>query len=116
MTVRRYRDALSSTHVVRQLQPFHENLSKRQVKAPKVYVNDVGLLHALLDIETVHELESHPRAGFSWESACLRRSMSTRSSTVMAVRRSSCLVLHHGDEQRLLTLLADSAITGTPGR
>lgn len=67
MTVRSYLDSLSSAFVVRQLQPWFENISKRQVKAPKVYVTDSGLLHALLDIETQSQLEGHPKAGASWE-------------------------------------------------
>jgi hypothetical protein len=66
-TVRRYLDLLSATFVVRQLQPWHENLGKRQVKAPKVYLADSGLLHALLEIETRSQLERHPKVGASWE-------------------------------------------------
>jgi hypothetical protein len=64
---RRYLDLLSSLLLVRQLQPWHENLKKRQVKAPKVYVRDSGVLHALLGIGTERELLSHPKAGASWE-------------------------------------------------
>ena len=52
---------------MRQLQPWHENLKKRQVKAPKVYVRDSGLLHALLGLGTEREILSHPKAGASWE-------------------------------------------------
>ena len=66
-TVRRYLDLLTSTFVVRQLQPWHENLSKRQVRSPKVYVGDSGVLHALLDIHDRAELERHPKLGASWE-------------------------------------------------
>jgi uncharacterized protein len=66
-TVRRYLDLFTSLLVVRQLQPWHENLSKRQVKAPKVYVRDSGLLHALLGIRTENELLAHPKSGASWE-------------------------------------------------
>ena len=53
--------------MVRQLQPWHENLGKRQVKAPKVYVRDSGLLHALLGLTTEREILSHPKVGASWE-------------------------------------------------
>ncbi len=67
MTVRSYLDSLSSAFVVRQLQPWFENISKRQVKSPKVYVTDSGLLHALLDIQTQPQLEGHPKVGASWE-------------------------------------------------
>lgn len=66
-TVRRYLDALTETFVVRQLSAWVENLRKRQVKAPKVYVTDSGLLHVLLDIETRRALDTHPRVGASWE-------------------------------------------------
>src|SRR6267142_1442254 len=66
-TVRRYLDLLASALVVRTLQPWHENLGKRQVKAPKVYVRDTGLLHALLGITNHHDLENHPKVGASWE-------------------------------------------------
>lgn len=66
-TVRRYLDLLANLLVVRQLQPWHENLTKRQVKAPKVYVRDSGLLHALLGIRSESELLSHPKSGASWE-------------------------------------------------
>ena len=59
-TVRRYLDLLANLLVVRQLQPWHENLSKRQVKAPKVYVRDSGLLHTLLGIRSESELLTHP--------------------------------------------------------
>ena len=66
-TVRRYLDLLTGVLMLRQLPPWFENLSKRQVKAPKVYVRDSGLLHALLGIETRHDLEHHPKIGASWE-------------------------------------------------
>lgn len=67
MTVRRYLDSLTSTFVVRQLQPWFENISKRQVKSPKVYLTDPGLLHALLDIGTQEQLDGHSKVGASWE-------------------------------------------------
>lgn len=66
-TVRGYLDNLTSALVVRQLPPWHENISKRQVKAPKVYIADSGLLHALLNLPTTKDLECHPKAGASWE-------------------------------------------------
>ncbi len=67
VTVRRYLDALSSTLVVRQLRPWHENLRKRQVRAPKVYVADTGILHALLGLDSRKALEGHSQVGASWE-------------------------------------------------
>ena len=66
-TVRNYLDLLTSALVIRQLQPWHENISKRQVKAPKVYLVDSGLLHTLLNLPTLRDLESHPKVGASWE-------------------------------------------------
>ena len=66
-TVRRYLDLLTGVFVVRQLPPWFENLGKRQVKAPKVYVRDTGLLHALLGIAHRRDLEYHPKVGASWE-------------------------------------------------
>jgi predicted AAA+ superfamily ATPase len=66
-TARGYLDRLTSALVVRQLLPWHENISKRQVKAPKVYVADCGLLHALLNVKTMSDLEGHPKVGASWE-------------------------------------------------
>ena len=72
-TVRTYLDLLIGTFMVRQLQPWHENISKRQVKAPKVYVLDSGLLHALLDVGTVEQLAGHPKVGASWEGFCLEQ-------------------------------------------
>lgn len=66
-TVRNYLDILESTFVARQLQPWHENLGKRQVKSPKVYLRDSGLLHALLGIPSEPDLQAHPKVGASWE-------------------------------------------------
>lgn len=66
-TVRRYLDLLTDAYMVRQLQPYHANIRKRQVKAPKVYIRDSGLLHQLLDIKTTDSLLTHPKIGASWE-------------------------------------------------
>lgn len=71
-TVRRYLDILTGTLVVRQLPPWHENLGKRQVKAPKVYLADSGLLHALLGLASQDDLEAHPKVGASWEGFVIR--------------------------------------------
>lgn len=69
--VRRYLDALTGTFVVRQLRPWAENLAKRQVRAPKVYLADTGLLHSLLGIDDHGALERHPKVGASWEGFAL---------------------------------------------
>jgi hypothetical protein len=66
--VRTYVDSLTSTLVVRQLQPWYENVKKRQVKSPKVYIADTGLLHGLLGLPDLDAVLSHPVAGYSWES------------------------------------------------
>lgn len=66
-TVRRYLDLLTGGLVVRQLQPSHANVAKRQVKAPKIYLRDAGVLHALLGIGDMRSLLSHPKSGASWE-------------------------------------------------
>lgn len=66
-TARRYLDVLAGVRAVRQLLPWRENLSKRQVRAPKIYVRDAGLLLALLEIGTHDQLMGHPKAGASWE-------------------------------------------------
>lgn len=66
-TVRRYLDILTGVFMIRQLQPWHANLKKRQVKSPKIYFRDTGLLHQLLGIRSQQELFSHPKSGSSWE-------------------------------------------------
>jgi predicted AAA+ superfamily ATPase len=79
---RTYADVLEGALVIRQLKPWHANISKRQVKSPKLYIRDSGLLHALLGIETLSGLEVHPRVGASWEGFLieqLRRALRARS-------------------------------------
>lgn len=66
-TARRYLEILSGAYVVRVLPPWFINTKKRQRKAPKVYIRDSGLLHALLGIPDLHELRGHPKLGASWE-------------------------------------------------
>ncbi len=66
-SVKRYVDLLSDALVVWQLKPWFQNIGKRQVKAPKVYIKDSGILHGLLGIETINGLENHPKIGASWE-------------------------------------------------
>lgn len=75
-TARRYLDILSGTYVVRQLPPWFENLKKRQVKAPKVYIRDSGILHALLNIPDAIALASHPKLGASWEGFAMEQILS----------------------------------------
>ncbi|MEW5806938.1 MAG: ATP-binding protein [Acidobacteriota bacterium] len=72
-TVRNYLDLLTSALVIRQLPPWYENISKRQVKAPKVYVTDSGLLHTLLNLRDFEDLEKNPKVGASWEGFVLEQ-------------------------------------------
>jgi predicted AAA+ superfamily ATPase len=72
-TVRRYLDHLTQTFMVRQLQPWFENLGKRQVKAPKIYFRDSGLLHSLMGVRSAADLLNHPRSGASWEGFALEQ-------------------------------------------
>ena len=98
-TVRRYLDLLTGTYMVRQLQPWFENVAKRQVKAPKVYLRDTGLLHALLDIHDDGALLAHPRVGASWEGFVVEQ-------ILHAVRPSNAWfwATHGGGELDLLVL------------
>jgi hypothetical protein len=76
-TTRRYLDLLTDALVLRQLQPWHANLGKRQVKSPKIYVRDSGLLHHLLGLETEKALLSHPKLGASWEGFVIEQVLAT---------------------------------------
>jgi predicted AAA+ superfamily ATPase len=76
-TVRAWLDILTGTFMVRQLQPWFENIGKRQVKAPKVYLRDSGLLHTLLNLPDRHALLGHPRVGASWEGFALEQVLRT---------------------------------------
>ncbi|MCP4254825.1 MAG: ATP-binding protein [Candidatus Scalindua sp.] len=66
-TARSYMDILTETYMIHQLPPWHENISKRQVKSPKIYFRDTGLLHSLLDLQDLHAITGHPQVGASWE-------------------------------------------------
>ena len=66
-TARRYLDILTGVFMVRQLHPWHVNLKKRQVKSPKIFFRDTGLLHQLMGLSTLGELYNHPKSGASWE-------------------------------------------------
>jgi uncharacterized protein len=80
-TVRRHLDTLAGALVVRILQPWHANLGKRQVKAPKVYIRDTGLLHQLLGIESNEQLAAHPKLGASWEGFAIEQILAATRST-----------------------------------
>ncbi len=74
-TVRSYLDILTGTFMIRQLQPWYENIGKRQVKSPKVYFRDSGILHGLLNLPDFHALTGHPRVGASWEGFALEQTL-----------------------------------------
>ncbi|MCP4701911.1 MAG: ATP-binding protein [Gammaproteobacteria bacterium] len=78
-TVRRYLDLFSDAFMVRQLQPYHANVRKRQVKAPKIYVRDSGLFHQLLGIGSLKALLSHPKLGASWEGFVIEQVLMTQA-------------------------------------
>lgn len=96
-TVRRYLDLLTDALVLRQLQPWHANLRKRQVKSPKVYVRDTGLLHELLGIEDHSALLHHPKLGASWEGFAIEQVLATEPHT-----EASFWATHQGAEIDLL--------------
>lgn len=98
-TVRRHLDTLTQTFMLRQLPPWHASLGKRQVKAPKVYFRDTGLLHALLGLKSLPELLAHPVCGASWEGFALEQ--------VLRVARPEAAYFwatHNGAELDLLLL------------
>jgi predicted AAA+ superfamily ATPase len=72
-TARRYLDILTGAFAIRQLPAWFENVGKRTVKAPKIYLRDTGLLHALLEIKYWEQLEAHPKLGASWEGFCIEQ-------------------------------------------
>ncbi|GAB5559832.1 MAG: hypothetical protein SynsKO_14790 [Synoicihabitans sp.] len=101
-TARRYLDILSGTYMVRQLPPWSENLKKRQVKSPKIYIRDSGVFHALLRIVDQEGLQSHPKLGASWEGYCLEQILfltGSRDAYYWATHSGAeldLLVFHHG--------------------
>ncbi len=73
VTMRNYLDLLTGTFMIRELQPWYENLGKRQVKSPKVFFRDSGILHSLLNISSHSDLVVHPKLGVSWEGFALEQ-------------------------------------------
>lgn len=98
-TIKNYLDVLTAALVLRQLPPFYENVGKRQVKSPKVFVADSGLLHALLDLEELSDVESHPQLGASWEGFLIEQ-----IKTRLGARRDQCFfwATHAGAELDLM--------------
>ena len=98
-TVRRYLDVLEQLFLIRQLPPWHENLRKRQVKRPKIYIRDVGLYHHLIGVTTMDALQVHPRIGASWEGFILEKVIAEASPD-----QAYCWRTHNGAEVDLLLL------------
>ena len=104
-TVKAYLDTLAETYMVRQLQPWFENVGKRQVKAPKIYLRDSGLLHNLLTLRDHHELTGHPKVGASWEGFALEQVLSEVESS-----QAYFWSIHGGGELDLLLIMGGKRI------
>jgi predicted AAA+ superfamily ATPase len=101
VTARRYLDILSGAYMVRILPPWFENIRKRQVKAPKIHIRDSGILHALLQLTTLSDVQAHPKLGASWEGFALEQvvgALQTRDAYFWAT--------HGGAELDLFVLIA----------
>jgi uncharacterized protein len=116
-TIRRHLDILEGALVLRQLQPWHENVGKRQVKSPKVYVRDTGILHTLLGLGNATTIESHPKLGASWEGFITERIIETfgeRNCMFWATQAGAeldLLVLHQGKRYGFEIKYADAPKT-----
>lgn len=104
-TVRSYLDVLTDTFVVRQLQPWYASTAKRQVRAPKVYIRDTGLLHSLLGLPDYQALLGHPKVGASWEGFAIEE-IASRGS----LRDTYFWSVHTGAELDLLANIAGKPI------
>jgi len=100
-TARRYLDILAGAYMVRVLPPWFENLQKRQVKAPKIYIRDSGLFHSLIQISTLNDLRGHPKIGASWEAFALEHIIS-----VFRTRDAYFWATHAGAELDLMVTIA----------
>jgi predicted AAA+ superfamily ATPase len=96
-TARRYLDILAGAYMLRILPPWFENLGKRQVKAPKIYLRDSGILHSLLQIADLHAIQGHPKLGASWEGFALEQLL-----TLLDTRDAYFWATHSGAELDLL--------------
>jgi predicted AAA+ superfamily ATPase len=83
-TATRYTDLLVDLLLVRRLQPFHQNVGKRVVKSPKVYLRDSGILHTLLGITDFNELSGHPVVGASWEGFVIENALAAAPDSTIA--------------------------------
>jgi predicted AAA+ superfamily ATPase len=116
-TARRYLDILTGAYMVRVLPPWFENLKKRQVKAPKIYIRDSGLFHSLLQVSTLADLRGHPKIGASWEGFALEHIIH-----VFRTRDADFWATHAGAELDLMVTIAgkrhgfEFKYTDAPGR
>ena len=101
MTVRNYIDILEGTFVLRCLLPWQENLKKRQVKSPKLYLKDSGLFHWLMSIENFEQLTGHPKLGASWEGFALEHVIH-----IFRTRDAYFWATHAGAELDLMVTIA----------
>jgi predicted AAA+ superfamily ATPase len=99
-TARRYLDILAGAYMVRVLPPWFENLSKRQVKAPKIYIRDSGLLHTLLSVQSANDLYAHPKLGASWEGFAIEQILAAFGS-----RDAYFWATHGGAELDLMLII-----------
>jgi len=100
ITARRYLDILAGAYVVRILPSWFVNMRKRQIKAPKIYIRDSGILHALMQLQTLGDVQSHPKLGASWEGFALEQVIG-----VLDTRDAYFWATHAGAELDLLVRL-----------
>lgn len=116
-TARRYLDILSGAYMIRILPPWFENIRKRQVKAPKTYIRDSGIFHALLQLDTLSDIQAHPKLGASWEGFAIENIISafeTQNTFFWATHAGAeldLMVMHKGKRYGFEFKYADA-----PGR
>jgi len=116
-TARRYLDILSGAYMVRVLPPWFENLKKRQVKAPKIYIRDSGIFHSLMQVSTLADLHGHPKIGASWEGFALEHVIN-----IFRTRDAYFWATHAGAELDLMLTITgkrygfEFKYTDAPGR
>jgi len=99
-TARHYLDLLSGAYMVRILPPWFENIGKRQVKAPKIYIRDSGILHTLLQLHTLTNVQGHPKIGASWEGFAIEQLL-----TMLESRDAYFWATHAGAKLDLLVMI-----------
>jgi hypothetical protein len=100
-TARRYLDILAGAYMIRILPPWFENIRKRQIKSPKIYIRDSGIFHSLLQLHTLADLQGHPKLGASWEGFALEQVL-----TALETRDTYFWATHAGAELDLLVMVS----------